>query len=103
MNEFINKKRKQQIINTVDSTGVKHSSVGYKYLITCVESVLLSGDRCFKVKDIYEKVANIHNVRWITIERAIRIAIKKANEDIKKKTNKEVISIIVDKIIYEND
>ena len=62
--------------------------------------VLESRNRVFKVRDIYEIAAERAGIQWQTIERAIRISMKRAaNENTKKLTNKELIARIVDQLI----
>ena len=95
---MIQENTKKRIILLVDQTGMRHASVGYKYTISCVENVLESGDRSFRIRDIYENVGRQYNVKWTTVERAIRIAITQSDGKGKKKTNKEIVSQIVDAI-----
>lgn len=86
------------IVKSIDRAGIRHASAGYKYIISCVEEILKSGTRTFTIRSVYEVVAASHKVQWTTVERAIRLAIKKAPEPTKKKTNKELISQIVDRL-----
>ena len=86
------------IVKSIDRTGIRHASAGYKYMISCVEEILKSGTRTFTIRTIYEAVADSYHVQWTTVERAIRLAIKKAPEPTQKKTNKEMISQLVDQL-----
>lgn len=86
------------IVKGIDRTGIPHASAGYKYMIACVEEVLKSGSRTFVIRKVYEAVAMSYGVQWTTVERAIRLAVKKAPEPTKKKTNKELISQLVDQL-----
>lgn len=86
------------IIKSLDRTGMKHSSIGYQYTVSCVEEVLNSKNRCFMVREIYKRVAEKHHVQWTTVERAIRMSISRSPEPTSKKTNKELIAQIVDQL-----
>lgn len=90
----------KKIVVCLDRAGIKHACAGYKYLVLCVQIVLESRNRVFKVRDIYEIAAERAGIQWQTIERAIRISMKRAaNEMTKKLTNKELIARIVDQLI----
>lgn len=90
----------RNIVRLVNETGLKHSCAGYEYLIACVRTVMQADARSFKVKDIYNYVAKEYGVKFCTIERALRIAIQRSSDEkVRKLTNKELISQIVDQLI----
>lgn len=87
----------KQISGKLDSKGINHGRVGYRYLMTALRLLLDQEADREKAVELYKKVAEKYEgVSWNQVERGIRLAIKKTNT---KLTNKEFISRIYDELI----
>lgn len=75
----------------LDKCGVKHSQLGYKYLVTVFMIMDSEIDKRTNITDIYEQVAEIHDSLAKNIEKAIYYAIKHLGI-----TNKEFIYRAID-------
>lgn len=70
----------------LDKKNVKHSSLGFKYLVSAFMITGIDASQNITMAEVYQKVANKHGTRPNCVERAIRYSIK--HQGI---TNKEFI------------
>jgi len=82
-----------EIIYYLDATEVKHSHMGFRYLVSAIDLGLQSPDMVYRITDLYNAVAVTFNASGAKVERSIRYAIKKTNL-----TNKEFITRAIDDI-----
>jgi hypothetical protein len=88
------------IKNYLDRCGVKHSNLGFKYLVSVILIVSADADKNIVISEVYEKVAKKYNSAPKSIERAIRYSIKHHGI-----TNKEFVIRAIDKnfVDYESE
>ena len=77
----------------LDATGIKHSHIGYRYLLAAIQLGTKSPKSLIKITDLYQKIALNYETEVISVERAIRYAVSPLNL-----TNKEFITKAVDDI-----
>ena len=80
------------IKNYLDKCGVKHSNLGFKYLVSVIMIVGADPDNNTVISEVYKKVAEKYNSAPNSVERAIRYSIKHH-----KITNKEFVNRAIDK------
>jgi hypothetical protein len=76
----------------LDRCGVKHSNLGFKYLVSVFMIVSAEADKNTVISEVYEKVAKKYNAAPKSVERAIRYSIKHH-----RVTNKEFVIRAIDK------
>ena len=84
-------KHTENIVSYLDSVGLRHSLIGYRYLIAAIQFEMEDLRSCSKMMDTYEAVAVVFNTSRINVERSIRYAICPLQI-----TNKEFILKAVD-------
>lgn len=87
----------KRIYRYLDEKNVKHSNLGYRYLMDAIEIIIENPSQNQKMNGVYEKVAEMHSTTSICVERAIRHTISQKNQ-----TSKEFISKASDDIRYSN-
>lgn len=80
------------IKNYLDKCGVKHSNLGFRYLVSAFMIVCEEPDKNTILLEVYEKVAEKHNSAPKSVEKAISYSIKHRGI-----TNKEFIISAIDK------
>ncbi len=87
--------RDSDINRYLDSSGIKHSLIGYKYLFTAIRLGCESPRHLKKIYDIYSTTAQIYETQINCVERGIRFAISHLGL-----TNKEFILKAIDDLHY---
>lgn len=84
------------IYQQLNSEGVKHSLLGFRYLMKLLK--LMSENPCRKknLYDYYDEIAKIYDVKPTSVERAIRYSVSESG-----KTNKEFILQAFDDLLYK--
>jgi hypothetical protein len=77
----------------LDTFGIKHSNMGFRYLITAVEIGYERPQLLFKISDLYGEIAQVYKTNKSSVEKSIRYAILSSGL-----TNKEFIMRAVDSI-----
>lgn len=80
------------IKNYLDRCGVKHSNLGFKYLVSVFLIVGAEPDKNTIISEVYEKVAEKYNSAPKSVERAIKYSIKH-----RRITTKEFVIRAIDK------
>ncbi|MBP8641049.1 MAG: hypothetical protein KBI01_09175 [Oscillospiraceae bacterium] len=83
------------INNYLEDKGIKHSNLGFRYLLTAILLGIDSPSGYKRITDMYETVATVHHTDAAAVEHAIRYSISKKNI-----TNKEFITKAVDELSY---
>ena len=81
------------INNYLEEQGIRHSNLGFRYLITAILLGVESPSTYKRITDMYERIACIHLTEASAVEHAIRYSISK-----KGITNKEFIAKAVDEL-----
>ena len=76
-----------EIIDYLDSAGIKQSNNGFRYIISIIEMGSKQSDNLFKTTDLYKTVAERYNTTPVRVERSIRYSIRGTRQ-----TNKEFLS-----------
>lgn len=87
-----------QIIRYLDQFGLKHSNMGFRYLLSSITIALQNPELLIKISDIYQKVAEEYSSSTSKVERTIRYAVTPMEQ-----TNKEFIAIAVDYLSRDFD
>lgn len=85
-----------KIYRYLDSKGLKHAKLGYKYLISAIGAMIEDPYENQKITDVYDRVAKDHGTSGYCVERAIRYAITKSNV-----SNKEFILRATHELLYD--
>lgn len=81
------------INNYLEEQGVKHSNLGFRYLITAISLGLQSPPLSMTMSDLYAQTAEKHSTDAMRVERAIRYSISNSTV-----SNKEFIAKAIDEL-----
>lgn len=85
----------KEINSYLEDKGIKHSNLGFRYLLTAILLGIDSPSIYKRITDMYETIATIHHTDAAAVEHAIRYSVSKKNI-----TNKEFIAKAVDELGY---
>lgn len=86
------------IYQYVDTLGIKHGNLGFRYLVALIQIGIETYETCYKISNMYEKVAKIYGTNRSSVERAVRYSIKSTKY--KGMTNKEFVMVVIDDITF---
>lgn len=81
----------------LDSIGIKHANMGFRYLVTAIEIGSENPKLLYKVSDLYDEIAQLYDTNKSSVEKSIRYAVISSGL-----TNKEFILRAVDSINMTN-
>lgn len=81
----------------LDSIGIKHANMGFRYLISAIEIGSDDPKLLYKISDLYEEIAKMYDTSKSSVEKSIRYSVMSTNL-----TNKEFILRAVDSINMMN-
>lgn len=99
--------KKSAIVKYLDDVGMRHSVIGFDYLVTAIDMCVEKPERAHKICKLYDDVTEIHNTIGSRVERAIRHAIETADNVIGYEDgripNGEFIARASDYFIYQEE
>jgi hypothetical protein len=90
---------KKDIADYLDKYGLKHSLIGFDYLVTAIIFGLENNELKYHTCDLYNAVAKFYDINTSRIERSIRnsILVAKINE-----SSGEFLAKAIDSFYYSN-
>ncbi len=81
------------IYEYLDNVGIKHSNIGYRYLVMAIQSGSEHMELLFKINDLYVVIAERFNKSPQSVGSSIRNAISFTNQPNKEFIVKSIMSI----------
>lgn len=97
--QFVN----MDIYNYLNTLGIRHANIGYRYLTTAIYIGIESSDKYRKMEDLYSHIAEKYGTTASAVERSIRYSLSASKEDgAFVPRNKEFITNAVDYLTQKN-